>query len=528
VLQRGDGNIPPRGYTSYKWGTDVMTVADIQEDSTSHGESIAQVPIEQIKIRYRLRSPKQSKIEELAESIRTLGLMNPITVDNELYLIAGFHRLNAYKLLGYKAIPAIVKDYSKLHSELGEIDENLKRSSLSHIEIAEHMVKREEVLEQMGLRMISGFNSNKGLISTDELAKEFGVTKRQYRMKKQPAKIVEDVRDALRDTKWSDVLMDMVKLSQQTPEVQRKVSQLLITGKCSTFKRAFVEGNIQVMRRTKDYKIDFDMKARWGTPHSIHRFTKSKIELQEICNLVAKDEDVAWVKRDGLHFGETTIPVYGMAADHAEFLVTYYTPEGGTVLDCFMGRATNGFASLEHGRKFIGYDVFDRNVNRTKEVMDEYYPDSDYQLFHSDGTELAELKDESEYLDAVVTDPPYFLKAEKYSKDGRDLSSMTHQEYMDRIRNCFTQLHRLIKTSKFDEKIFYPVIFKVSHQRRGTRGIIDMDKEFQEVALDCGFVLWDKLFNKLHSPWGTVNWERNYMNRYVQKNYEVNLTFVKF
>ena len=282
------------------------------------------------------------------------------------------------------------------------------------------------------------------------------------------------------------------------------------------------------MRRTKDYKIDFDMKARWGTPHSIHRFTKSKIELQEICNLVAKDEDVAWVKRDGLHFGETTIPVYGMAADHAEFLVTYYTPEGGRILDPFMGRATNGFACLEHGREFIGYDVFDKNVNRTQQVMDEYYPDSAFQLFHSDGTELHELKDKSEYLDAVVTDPPYFLKAEKYSSDGRDLSSMSHEDYMDRISNCFKQLYRLIKTSKFDEKIFYPVIFKVSHQRRGTKGIVDMDMEFQRVAHDCGFVTWDKLFNKLHSPWGTVNWERNYMNKYVQKNYEVNLTFIKF
>ena len=192
-----------------------MTIADIQ-GSTSSEDSIVQVPIDKIKIRYRLRTPKQEKIEELAESIKTLGLLNPITVDNELYLIAGFHRLNAYKLLGYKAIPSIVKDYSHLHSLLGEIDENLKRASLSHIEIAEHMVKREEVLEKMGLRMISGFNSNKGLISTQALADEFNLSKRQYRMKKQPASIVADVRDDLRHTKWSDVLMDMVKLSQQT------------------------------------------------------------------------------------------------------------------------------------------------------------------------------------------------------------------------------------------------------------------------------------------------------------------------
>ena len=407
-----------------------MTIADVRE-GVNFSEQISEIPIDDIKIRYRLRTPKQQMIKELSESIRTLGLLNPVTVDNELYLIAGFHRLHALKLLGHKTVPVIIKDYSKLHSELGEIEENLKRASLSHIEIAEHMVKREEVFGKMGLRMSSGFNSNKTLISTEELAKELGISKLQYRIKKQPAKLVADVRDELRDTKWAEVLMDMVKLSQQTPEVQRKVTELLITEKCSTFKRAFVEGNITVMRRTKDYKIDFDLKARWGTPHSIMRFTKSQVKLQEVCNLVSKDESVEWIKRDGLHFGETTIPVYGMAADHAEFLITYYTPEGGTILDCFQGRGTHGFACLEHGRKFIGYDVFDRNITRTKEVMDEYYPDSDYQLFHSDGTELAELKDKSEYLDGAVCDPPYFLKAEKYSKDERDLSSMSHEEYMN-------------------------------------------------------------------------------------------------
>ena len=68
-----------------------MTIADIQ-GSTSSEDSIVQVPIDKIKIRYRLRTPKQEKIEELAESIKTLGLMNPITVDNEMYLIAGFQR----------------------------------------------------------------------------------------------------------------------------------------------------------------------------------------------------------------------------------------------------------------------------------------------------------------------------------------------------------------------------------------------------------------------------------------------------
>ena len=500
-----------------------MTVAIAQETV------VTDIPLNDVNIRFRLRTPKEEKIKELAESMKTLGLLNPITIDNKNFLISGYHRLSSAKLLGWPTIPAIVKDFSPVYAELGEIDENLKRSALSKIEVAEHMVRREELYTSLGMRTRRGFNSDsEGLITTDQLAEEANLSNRAYRLKRQPAKIVDDVKDELRDSKWAEVLMDMVKLSQQTPEVQRKVSQLLISGKCSTFKRAFVEGNIQVMRRTKDYKIDFDMKERWGTPHSIMRFTKANIELQSLCDLVAKDEELEWVKRDGLHFGETKIPVYQMAADHAEFLTTYYTPENGLILDQFMGRATNGLAALYHGRKFVGYDVEKKNIDRSREIMNEHFDSKDFQLFHSDGITLEEFKNESEYFDAVNCDPPYVLQAEKYTTDKRDLSNVGHEEYMERIYTNFKQLYRLIKKSNFEQKIFHPVIFKVGTGRRGTNGIIDMDSDFQLAAKHAGFVLWDKVFNQLHSPMGAVNWERNYLNKYVQKNYEVNLVFCKF
>ena len=322
------------------------------------------------------------------------------------------------------------------------------------------MVRREELLEQLGVRMKNGYNQVKeGMVSTSDLAEQIGLSNRVYRLKRQPSKIVEDVRDELRDTKWAEVLMDMVKLSQQSPEVQRKISQLLISGRCSTFKRAFVEGSMTIARRNKEYKVDFDMKERFGIPSSMMTFKKSDIELQNLCNLVSKDPDLNWLKREGLHFGETTIPVYQMAADHAEFLITYYTPEEGLILDNFMGRATNGLAALHHGRRFIGYDVEKKNVDRTREVMDEYFIDMKdrYQLFHSDGIALEEFKDESGILDAVVTDPPYVLQAEKYTGDDRDLSNVTHDVYMQKIHKNFIELARLIKTSNFDDKQFFPV-----------------------------------------------------------------------
>ena len=87
---------------------------------TAQKIQVVDVPIKDIQHRFRLRTPKENKIQEIAGSIKTLGLLNPITIDSKNFLIAGFHRLHAYKLLEYETIPCIVKDTTQVHGELME------------------------------------------------------------------------------------------------------------------------------------------------------------------------------------------------------------------------------------------------------------------------------------------------------------------------------------------------------------------------------------------------------------------------
>ena len=164
-----------------------------------------------------------------------------------------------------------------------------------------------------------------------------------------------------------------------------------------------------------------------------------------------------------------------MAAEHAEFLVTYYTPEGGKILDQFSGRATNGMAALCHGRQFVGYDVHKPNIDRTRAVMEENFDSSNFQLFHSDGIALEEFKDEKEYFHGCVCDPPYVLKAENYSDDDRDLSNMNHKQYMEKIYYNFVQLARLIKNSRSElvdvarmESLIWMLNFKQQQNKQGS------------------------------------------------------------
>lgn len=492
---------------------------------------IAEIKVSDIKTRIRLRTPDESKVTELADSIKICGLLNPITIDTELYLIAGFHRLSAFRQLGISSIPCIIKDVSPVHKEIMEIDENLKIFSLDHITKAQHIVRREELLEELGIRMKRGGNQySQGFITTTELAEQLGMSNRIYRLKRQPADLHPEVAEELKYTEFSHNLMDMVKLSREPDHIQRVVSTLLVTGKCRTFKRALASAKVDDYRRENDYNIDFNIKERWGIPQTVMRFKKADVPLQQVCNLISKDEELEWRKRKGVNFGQSDIPVYGMAADLAEFLITYYTPEGGLVLDQFSGRFTIGLAALHHGRRFVGYDLNPKNVERAREVITKHIcsDTSKFRLESKDGVPLKEFDGKTEYFDAIVTDPPYVLKLEKYSEDPREIGNMTHSEYLKMIKLNFRRCYELIKTSNYEEKKFYPVIFKVGTGRRGKQGIIDMDSIFQSIASEVGFVLWDKLTNQLHTPFAATNWERNYVNRYVQKNVETVLVWVKF
>jgi ParB/RepB/Spo0J family partition protein len=111
---------------------------------------------------YTSRDRDEKSVESLSESMAKLGLLNPISVveceytangraDNKGYrVVAGGHRLEAAKLLGWTEIDANVLDVSvddvRTHRMI-EISENLHRAELSKLQRAS-MIK--EWVEMVG------------------------------------------------------------------------------------------------------------------------------------------------------------------------------------------------------------------------------------------------------------------------------------------------------------------------------------------------------------------------------------------
>ena len=117
------------------------------EEKPSINNNIVNINIDRIQIINKRR--KLNYLNELKGSILSVGLINPITVTENLHLIAGYHRLEACKELGWQTIPAQIIKTDKLNAELIEIDENLIRNELTVLERGEVLRRRKEIYETM-------------------------------------------------------------------------------------------------------------------------------------------------------------------------------------------------------------------------------------------------------------------------------------------------------------------------------------------------------------------------------------------
>ena len=481
---------------------------------------VVEVPLKDIKIRFRLRTPSDEKVIGLSESIKEVGLLQPITLDGEKNLLAGYHRYLSHQRLGRDTIPAVIKEADTRIGELVEISENLFRNELNFIEISQHIIRREELLADLGLLYKAGDNhhtKDDTKMTTEDLASSVGMSRRSYQFRKQLSKIHPEVSDHLVETEWAENLMDLVRLSSESDDIQRKVCDLLITGKCKSWKTAFYEASLADYRLKSTPRIEFSVKERWGTPTSIMDFKKTNDELRKVCNLVNHDDELRVVKSK-TRFGTAEIKLHQMNPDQALFSLDYYT---------------TSITSLYLKRRFVGFEINPTSYKKSRDVIQNNMDvtNDSWKLYNSCGCEMNELSDQSEILDAVFSSPPYYNKAESYANsenDPRDLCNMKVDEYDKKIDQMFSNLSRLIKRSDYKNRIFKPIIFVLGNSRDGENGILDLEYTFQTIARKYGLTMWDRMFVKLNTPHLQTSLQRNYELRFVSKNYESQLCWVKF
>lgn len=146
---------------------------EVEEKQPQHTQSVSnyemrQGDVEKIDINLVYPNPNQPRktfdkesLNELAESIRIHGLIQPIIVnkmDDGYMIIAGERRFRACKICGLNQIDAIVKNYTNKQISEISIIENLQREDLNPVEVAkgirklmeEYGLTQEKVAERLG------------------------------------------------------------------------------------------------------------------------------------------------------------------------------------------------------------------------------------------------------------------------------------------------------------------------------------------------------------------------------------------
>ena len=134
-------------------GLDALISTD-DELHTSGASSISEVPVSKIKA-----NPNQPRREfaaealnELAESIRQIGIIQPITLrkmdDGTYQIIAGERRWRASQMAGLSSIPAYIRTADDENMMQMALVENIQREDLNAIEIA---LAYQNLIEQYDL-----------------------------------------------------------------------------------------------------------------------------------------------------------------------------------------------------------------------------------------------------------------------------------------------------------------------------------------------------------------------------------------
>ena len=157
----------------------------------------------------------QAALEELAASIRTLGLIQPVTVrrvgDRRYQIISGERRYKACCMAGMTTIPAYIRDANDQGMLEMAIVENVQREDLDPIELA---LSYRRLIEECHL-------------TQDNLAERVGKKRatvaNTIRLLKLPAKVQHDIKVGLLSAGHAKAILGV-----EAPEIQEQLCDLVI------------------------------------------------------------------------------------------------------------------------------------------------------------------------------------------------------------------------------------------------------------------------------------------------------------
>jgi ParB family transcriptional regulator, chromosome partitioning protein len=268
VLGRGLAALIPE-----KQAVDSMQVLE----SSIQQQGVRNIPIERLKAnKYQPREEfNQEALNDLAASIKEKGFIQPVLVrfkNNEYELIAGERRLRAAKKLGYKEIPAIIKEASDLDSLELSIIENIQRENLNPVDQAK-AYKR--------LRDEFGMTQEK---VADTIGKDRATVANILRLLNLPAKIQEYVSRGTISMGHARAILSLTKEAEQIRLCTKVIKDDLSVRDTESYAKKMTLGRLKSKDSEKDpnlNSLEQELREIFGTKVKILKAKKGgKIEIE--------------------------------------------------------------------------------------------------------------------------------------------------------------------------------------------------------------------------------------------------------
>jgi ParB family chromosome partitioning protein len=244
---------------------------------------IFEIPLEEIQVnpyQPRVHFDKDA-LQELAESIKVQGIIQPITVrklaPNEFQLISGERRFQASKLAGLKAVPAYVRTANDQQMLEMALIENIQRENLNALEIA-----------QSYQRLLAECNLKQEELG-DRVGKNRTTVNNYLRLLRLPPTIQAAIRDQQLSMGHARALINIEDVDKQLAIFKKAVEEELSVRKVEALVKSLNEGKpeketekpgLDPVKKYEMNKIQQRLASHFGTKVALKADQKNRGEIK--------------------------------------------------------------------------------------------------------------------------------------------------------------------------------------------------------------------------------------------------------
>ena len=221
--------------------------------------------IQDIQIKPGRRAIDTDAVQTMVNSMMEVGQLQPIVVSKDMFLIAGLHRLEAAKIMGWDKIKCDISDLDDAQTELAEIDENFVRNDLTVVQRGQMLERRKALYEKLHPEAKKGGDRKSEKIKVQKLhfdpaqafidnaAEKYGMSRRSVALQLQIARnLSPEAQEILKNVRISQLTAQ--KLSRLEPEKQIAIAKSLADGEIQSVEEyrmhdGLAEDKIEEMRQ---------------------------------------------------------------------------------------------------------------------------------------------------------------------------------------------------------------------------------------------------------------------------------------